>query len=63
MLFRSVGARALRAVTEEVMLDLMFELPEQEEKGAAYRITKDFVTDASRRSLFAARQQRKKESA
>ncbi len=33
---RKTGARALRAVTEEVMLDLLFDLPEQAEEGAEY---------------------------
>ncbi|RPI62619.1 MAG: ATP-dependent Clp protease ATP-binding subunit ClpX, partial [Planctomycetaceae bacterium] len=40
---RDVGARALRAVVEELMLNLMFELPEQKEKGGQYEITADMV--------------------
>jgi len=35
---RKTGARALRAVTEEVMLDLLFDLPEHAEEGAEYVI-------------------------
>jgi len=60
---RDVGARALRAIAEDIMVDLMFELPEQEEKGATYTITEELVSDHSQRSLSAARTQRKKESA
>ena len=59
---RDVGARALRAVIEEIMLDLMYELPENVEKGAVYEITADMVEGKVVPSLFAARQ-RKKESA
>lgn len=35
---RATGARALRAVMEEVMLDLMYELPDQNNDGAEYVI-------------------------
>ncbi len=58
---RDVGARALRAVVEELMLDIMFELPEQKDQGDSYEITGDMV-DGSRPTIFTARQ-RKKESA
>ncbi len=37
---RKTGARALRAILEEVMLDLMYELPDRENHGA------EFVIDA-----------------
>jgi ATP-dependent Clp protease ATP-binding subunit ClpX len=37
---KSVGARGLRGIVEEVMLDIMFELPDQEE-GTAYTIDAD----------------------
>ena len=33
---RDAGARALRAVMEEVMLDLLYELPDRENEGAEY---------------------------
>jgi ATP-dependent Clp protease ATP-binding subunit ClpX len=33
---RDTGARALRAVMEEIMLDLMYELPEHRHEGAEY---------------------------
>ncbi len=59
---RDVGARALRAVVEEVMLDLMYELPEQKEEGATYQVSADMVTGTAPRTLFAAHQV-KKESA
>lgn len=35
---RNTGARALRSVLEEVMLDLMFQLPDMDNKGAEYVI-------------------------
>ncbi|MEM0984376.1 MAG: ATP-dependent Clp protease ATP-binding subunit ClpX [Planctomycetota bacterium] len=35
---RKTGARALRAVMEEVMLDLMYELPDHDNEGAEYVI-------------------------
>ncbi len=35
---RKTGARALRAVVEEIMLDLMFDLPEHAKTGAEYVI-------------------------
>ena len=59
---RDVGARALRAVIEELMLELMFELPEQKEQNATYEITADMVEDGLMPTIFTARQ-RKKESA
>jgi ATP-dependent Clp protease ATP-binding subunit ClpX len=37
---KSVGARGLRSIVEEIMMDVMFELPEQEE-GTAYLIDVD----------------------
>ena len=39
---RETGARGLRAIVEEVMLDIMFELPDQE-PGQKYHITDDVV--------------------
>jgi len=54
------GARALRAITEELMVDLMYRLPE-EPKPAKYVITRDIVE--GRADLTAARQQIRKESA
>jgi len=35
---RATGARALRAVMDEIMLDLLFELPEMDNEGAEYVI-------------------------
>ena len=60
---RDVGARALRAVVEEIMLDLMYELPEHDDrKGATYLITEKMVSGEVPPTLFAAKQV-KKESA
>ncbi|MHC4146859.1 MAG: ATP-dependent Clp protease ATP-binding subunit ClpX, partial [Planctomycetota bacterium] len=39
---RDTGARALRSITEELMVDLMYQLPE-EPKPAKYVITRDIV--------------------
>ena len=39
---RDTGARALRAVMEELMLDIMYELPERK-RGGKYIITEDVV--------------------
>jgi ATP-dependent Clp protease ATP-binding subunit ClpX len=57
---RDTGARALRAITEELMVDLMYQLPE-EPKPAKYVITLDIVEGKA--DLFTARQKAKKESA
>jgi len=57
---RDTGARALRSITEELMLDLMYLLPEETE-SAKYAITRDIVEGQA--SLTAARQQTRKESA
>ena len=55
---RDTGARALRAITEELMVDLMYQLPE-EGKGAKYVITSDIIEGKA--ELFTARQKAKKE--
>ena len=39
---RGTGARGLRSIVEEVMLDIMFELPDQEQ-GSAYEVDEDVV--------------------
>ncbi len=57
---RDTGARALRAVTEEIMLDIMFELPEKKRMG------KHIITEAvveGRVGLFAPKAKTRKESA
>ncbi len=54
------GARALRAITEDLMVDLMYQLPE-DPKPARYVISSDIVD--GRASLAKARQQIRKESA
>ncbi len=57
---RDTGARALRAIAEELMVDLMYQLPE-EPKPARYVITRDIVEGKA--ELFTAKQKVKKESA
>jgi ATP-dependent Clp protease ATP-binding subunit ClpX len=57
---RDTGARALRAVTEEIMLDLMYELPDHE-AGDKYVIDEDIIE--GRASLFTARKMQQKETA
>ncbi|MFH1717951.1 MAG: ATP-dependent Clp protease ATP-binding subunit ClpX [Planctomycetota bacterium] len=57
---RDTGARALRSIAEELMIDLMYRLPE-EAKPAKYVITRDMVEGKT--DLFAAKQEAKKESA
>jgi len=57
---RDTGARALRAIAEELMIDLMYQLPE-ETKPVKYVITRDIVEGKA--ELFTAKQKAKKESA
>jgi len=57
---RDTGARALRSIAEELMVDLMYHLPE-EPKGTKYTITRDMVEGKA--ELFTAKRQPKKESA
>jgi ATP-dependent Clp protease ATP-binding subunit ClpX len=57
---RDTGARALRAITEELMIDLMYQLPE-EQKPARYLITRQIVEGKA--PLTSARQVVQKESA
>ncbi len=58
---RDTGARALRAVCEEIMLDLMYKLPDQAQAGK-YIITEDIVE--GRQNLFEIKPpERRKESA
>lgn len=57
---RDTGARALRAITEELMVDLMYRLPE-ETKGQSYVVDKDVVEGTT--DIFATRRTAKKESA
>ena len=57
---RDTGARALRAITEELMLDLMYRLPEEPKPGN-YLITEEVVRGEA--DLFKAIRKAKKESA
>ncbi len=59
-LTRDTGARALRAITEELMIDLMYDLPE-EAKGSQYVITADIVNGKA--EIAKARKKKQKESA
>ena len=57
---RDTGARALRGVVEEFMLELMYELPDQD-SGGKYVIDEDIVNGKA--SLFNTRKKTKKDSA
>lgn len=57
---RDTGARALRAITEQVMIDLMYQLPE-EPKGEKYTITNDIIEGKT--GIFENRKKGRKESA
>jgi len=57
---RDTGARALRSIAEELMVDLMYQLPE-ESRSAKYVITRDIVEGKA--ELFTAKRKAKKESA
>ncbi|HWE01582.1 MAG TPA: ATP-dependent Clp protease ATP-binding subunit ClpX [Tepidisphaeraceae bacterium] len=57
---RDTGARALRAVCEEIMLDMMYKLPDQQ-RGGKYVITPEVVE--GRQNLFELKPERRKESA
>jgi ATP-dependent Clp protease ATP-binding subunit ClpX len=57
---RDPGARALRAVCEEIMLELMYALPEQQQ-GGKYVINEDIVE--GRATLFSIKPERRRESA
>ena len=57
---RDTGARALRAVCEEIMLDLMYKLPDQQ-AGGKYVINEAVVE--GRQTLFELKPERRKESA
>ena len=57
---RDTGARALRAVCEEIMLELMYALPEQQQ-GGKYIINEEIVE--GRQHLFALKPERRRESA
>jgi ATP-dependent Clp protease ATP-binding subunit ClpX len=57
---RDTGARALRAVCEEIMLDLMYKLPDAQQ-GGKFIIDEDIVE--GRQSLFEIKPERRKESA
>ena len=57
---RDTGARALRAIAEELMIDLMYRLPEEPKPGK-YVITKEVVQGKA--NLFKKKKKAQKESA
>ena len=57
---RDTGARALRAITEELMVDLMYRLPEEPKPGS-YVVTREVVLGDA--ELFKSTKASKKESA
>ena len=57
---RDTGARALRSIVEEIMLEIMFELPDQE-AGGRYVVTEAVVKGEQK--LFPIIDERKKETA
>jgi ATP-dependent Clp protease ATP-binding subunit ClpX len=57
---RDTGARALRAVCEEIMLDMMYKLPDQQ-RGGKYIITPEVVQ--GHHNIFELKPERRKESA
>jgi ATP-dependent Clp protease ATP-binding subunit ClpX len=60
---RKTGARALRAVLDDFMLDLMYELPDQECSGVTYIIDGDDLENRSQLTDLRTRQAPEKESA
>ncbi len=58
---RDTGARALRAVLEEVMLELMYDLPDEDSQGVRYTIDAESVR--TRTPLAELKQVKRKESA
>mgnify|MGYP003573546825 CR=1 FL=1 len=45
---KGTGARGLRSIIESVMLDIMFELPDQE-KGSSYVINDEMISDSNKK--------------
>ncbi len=56
---KKVGARALRSIIEDFMLDIMYEIPKDDNIGMV-TITKDYVEKRAVRSLRCAAVQRSK---
>ncbi|MBN1491810.1 MAG: ATP-dependent Clp protease ATP-binding subunit ClpX [Phycisphaerae bacterium] len=59
---RDTGARALRAVTEEMMLDIMYELPDMKDSGR-WTVTEAVVRGEQPLFTASAKSRRRKESA
>ncbi len=58
---RETGARALRAVLDEYMLDIMYELPDVDSAGVTYLVDADDI--ANKRQISELMKQKAKESA
>lgn len=57
-LSRKTGARALRQVMEELMLDLMYDLPEAQSQGVTYILDREAVTKKARLADLETRRQK-----
>ena len=60
---RDTGARALRSVMEDLMLDLMYDLPDENNKGVKYVIDESAVQDPRPLKELGQQTQSQKESA
>ena len=60
---RKTGARALRSVVDEYMVDLMYDLPDSEPEGAIFRIDADAFNNRSSLSSIRLASPRQKETA
>jgi ATP-dependent Clp protease ATP-binding subunit ClpX len=60
---RNTGARALRAVMDELMMDMMFDLPETDNEGLTYLVDEECVNKPRPLGEMAVRSTSKKQSA
>ncbi len=60
---RNTGARALRAVMDELMMDMMFDLPETDNEGLTYFVDEECVNKPRPLGEMAVRSTTKKQSA
>lgn len=52
---RDTGARALRAVMDEIMLDLLYTLPDEDNKGVTYRMDAEAIENRTELTQLAVR--------
>ena len=52
---RDTGARALRAVMDEIMLDLLYTLPDEDNNGVTYRMDAKAIEDRTELNQLAVR--------